>query len=312
MEWLAAGPQTIPAGITGEPCYYYRASAWQQAESGRQQEWQQVVDESVGVPFFVDDGTGRMLVYSQGAKLDVHRNFREEYGASFFATREMVPENVRKFLLRHGIAASGTIRLEERCILPGYPLFVFGTLGENSGSGPFVPEPHADIAPLPGKGMFEALSRVADVRIETSRVTVSRRVSSGSSPDFRIQHPAAPLSSPMPEQMHTAAGGVKVSEAHPSAYVFTAVSDHGEATSTGGVTNRPGNSNAPAGKAPEFDLHPHAAIAWGERNELFTISSRSQREVVQSLEWKAVACIWGGPVIALSCLYFLIVSLTWS
>jgi hypothetical protein len=130
VSGMAAGPQTIPAGITGEPCFYYHATAWQQAESDRQRGWEKVVDESVGVPFFVDDGTGRMLVYPQGAKLDIHRNFREEYGASFFSTREMVPESVRKFLLRHGIAPSGTIRLEQRCILPGYPLFVFGTLGE--------------------------------------------------------------------------------------------------------------------------------------------------------------------------------------
>jgi hypothetical protein len=104
-----------------------------------------------------------------------------------------------------------------------------------------------------------------------------------------------------------------VSNAHPSAFASTAVSDHGGA---GGATDRPGgsfgNSTAQAGKAPEFDLHPHAAIARGKRNELFTISSQSQREVVQSLEWKAMACIWGGPVIALSCLYFLIASLTWS
>jgi E3 ubiquitin ligase len=327
VSGMAAGPQTIPAGITGEPCYYYHASAWQQAESDRQRGWEKVVDESVGVPFFVDDGTGRMLVYPQGAKLDVHRNFREEYGGSFFTTREMVPESVRNFLLRHGIAPSGMIRLEERCILPGYPLFVFGTLGENSGSGPWTPEPHvhgsrssgsagSNSLQSLGKSTFEALSRVAGVRVETSRVTVSRQASSRSSPDLRIQHQAAPWPSAMPEQIRTAAGGVKVSNAHPSAYALTAVSDHGGAASSGGTTNRPGSSpgdsNAQGGKAPEFDLHPHAAIARGERHELFTISSQSQREVVQSLQWKAAVCIWGGPVIALSCLYFLIVSLTWS
>jgi hypothetical protein len=322
VSGMAAGPQTIPAGITGEPCYYYHATAWQQSESGKQQGWEKVVDESVGVPFFVDDGTGRMLVYPQGAELDIHRNFREEYGASFFSTREMVPESVRKFLLRHGITPSGTIRLEERCILPGYPLFVFGTLGENSGSGPWTPEPHANVPPLsgatgsnslssPGKSVFEAVGRVAGVRIETSRVTISRQVSAGSSPDLRIQHPAAPLPSAMPAQIRAAAGGVKVSNARPSAYVSTAVIDHGGA---GGVNNRTGttsgNSTAQGGKAPEIDLHPHAAISQGERKELFTISSQSQREVVQSLQWKAMACIWGGPIVALSCLYFLIASLT--
>ena len=29
VSGMARGPQTIRAGITGEPCYYYRARAWQ-------------------------------------------------------------------------------------------------------------------------------------------------------------------------------------------------------------------------------------------------------------------------------------------
>jgi hypothetical protein len=54
-------------------------------------------------------------------------------------------------------------------------------------------------------------------------------------------------------------------------------------------------------------LHASAAISKGERGEPFTISSQSQREVVQSLGWKAIGYIWGGPVFALICFYFLMV-----
>jgi hypothetical protein len=137
VSGMAKGPQTIHAGITGEPCYYYRARAWQQSDSGNKGEWEQVADETVGVPFFVDDGSGRMLIYPQGARFDVHRNFREEYGGSIFASRDLVPESVHKFLARHGIFPSGMIRLEQHCILPGFPLFVFGTLGENPEKNPW-------------------------------------------------------------------------------------------------------------------------------------------------------------------------------
>jgi hypothetical protein len=112
VSGMAMGPQTIRAGITGEPCYYYRARAWQQSDSGNQGEWEQVADETVGIPFFVDDGTGRMLIFPQGARLDVHRNFKEEYGGSFFASRDLVPDSARKFLLHHGISPGGMIRLE--------------------------------------------------------------------------------------------------------------------------------------------------------------------------------------------------------
>ena len=62
ISGMAHGPQTIPAGITGDPCYYYRAIAWQLKQSGKNQEWKRVADESLYVPFFVEDPTGRMLI----------------------------------------------------------------------------------------------------------------------------------------------------------------------------------------------------------------------------------------------------------
>jgi len=74
VSGMAKGPQTIRAGITGEPCYYYRARAWQESDSGNKGGWEQVADETVGVPFFVDDGTGEMLVYPQGARPTLEEN----------------------------------------------------------------------------------------------------------------------------------------------------------------------------------------------------------------------------------------------
>jgi hypothetical protein len=74
VSGMAKGPQTIRAGITGEPCYYYRARAWQESDSGKKGGWEQFADETVGVPFFVDDGTGKMLVYPQGARPTLEEN----------------------------------------------------------------------------------------------------------------------------------------------------------------------------------------------------------------------------------------------
>jgi hypothetical protein len=78
------------------------------------------------------------------------------------------------------------------------------------------------------------------------------------------------------------------------------------------VAHSPSDRNAQEADAEEFDPHPRAAITKGDRNQLFAISSESQREVVSSLEWKAIACIWGGPILALLFIYLLIVSWDWS
>jgi hypothetical protein len=141
LSGMAVGPTTIPAGITGDPCYYYRATAWEREETGGRSQWKRVADERLFVPFFVQDDTGRMLVNAQGADMDVHRNFKDEFGGSFFGSTDMAPGTVENFLLRYGIAGRH-VRLEEYCIKPEYPLFVLGTLGENHAHSYAVPEKH--------------------------------------------------------------------------------------------------------------------------------------------------------------------------
>jgi hypothetical protein len=141
LSGMAVGPGTIPAGITGDPCYYYRATAWELQRSGNNREWKQVANESLFVPFFVQDDTGRMLVNAQGAEMDVHRNFKDEFGGSFFSAGDMPLGPAEDFLLRYGISGRH-VRVEEYCIKPKYPLFVLGTLGENHARARSVPEKH--------------------------------------------------------------------------------------------------------------------------------------------------------------------------
>src|SRR5919198_2053383 len=53
VNGLAAGPYTMNAPITGVPCFYYRTLAWELRKSGKSQEWHQVADESLHVPFYL-------------------------------------------------------------------------------------------------------------------------------------------------------------------------------------------------------------------------------------------------------------------
>ena len=141
LSGMAVGPRTIPAGITGDPCYYYRATAWERRQSGNSSEWKQVANESLFVPFFVQDDTGKMLVNAQGADMDVHRNFKDEFGGSFFSSSDVPMGPAEDFLLRYGLSGRH-VRVEEYCITPEYPLFVLGTLSENHVRARSLPERH--------------------------------------------------------------------------------------------------------------------------------------------------------------------------
>jgi LPXTG-motif cell wall-anchored protein len=136
------GPQTIASAITGQPCYYYRARAWQFRATDRDRgEWVQAIDESLFVPFFLEDMTGRVLINPQGATLDVHKSFSDELRTSSLGMGP-VPDSIRKFVASRGLVAGDKVRLEEQIIKPGFPLFVFGTLGENSGLTSWAAQRH--------------------------------------------------------------------------------------------------------------------------------------------------------------------------
>ncbi len=335
VSGMPTGPQTISAAITGDPCYYYRVKAWQWMGSGNDHKWEQVLDESLSVPFFLDDSTGKVLVNPQGADLDVHRNFKDEIQSSYFGKGSLIPENIRKFVALRGLLSGDKIRLEERIIKPGYPLFVYGTLGENSGQMSWTPTPHAtstrisfgsgfgrslnfkfnfgdsgsDVATKVMEGMLARSSWDKSVHIEagnTSRgpiVLPDRVVEQLNRIGVALPVPVLPESSQMASNAGRLAssGGVAVATQIPPDGPSASPTDSAEKQSI--VRGTP----AAAG----FDLHPRVAIGKGERGDPFTISSQSQREVVQALAWKSLLYIWGSPVFTIVCIYFLLVYWGW-
>jgi hypothetical protein len=306
ISGMACGPQTIPAGITGDACYYYRAIAWQLKQNGKNQEWKRVADESLYVPFFVEDPTGRMLIDPAGADLDVHRNFKDEIGTAFFSTRELMPTNVARFLLRYGLSGAEGIRLEEYCIKPDYPLFVLGTLGQSSNQQrrSWTPEPHISASSsLPSSGLLQALSRIPGITIESSTTQIPLAAASAKATNSLPTGQARAAGNP-PAVWST----VSLDEEKVSAAAVLLAHRREPSIATADPPDMPASQEISPGG---FDMNPAVAIGKGAKDAPFTISSRSEREVVQSLAWKSALYIWGGPALTLGCLYFLSLAMGW-
>ena len=143
LSGLAAGPYTVEAPITERDCFYYRTVAWEWKQSGKNKQWVKVAAESMHVPFFLDDNTGKVMVDPRGAELDLHRDFQQEFCDSFFTTKQGAPPNVFAFLARHGVSTTNKIKVEEFCIKPKNSLFLLGTLDENPGME-LTPQPIQD------------------------------------------------------------------------------------------------------------------------------------------------------------------------
>jgi hypothetical protein len=63
--------------------------------------------------------------------------------------------------------------------------------------------------------------------------------------------------------------------------------------------------NSVAAMSDTFDQRPPIVLMKGTNNSTFMISWRSQQVVAGRLRWKSLLMIWGGPALALACLYTL-------
>ena len=122
VSGTVVGPYTLIAPLSQTDCFYYHAIA-----RGSSGEEKNPKEEILYVPFFLDDGTGRVMVDPRGAETDLRPSVDDEYSSS---TGDAF---TRHFLVRHGISSEYTAHLEEYCIRAGDRLYVLGTLRENPG-----------------------------------------------------------------------------------------------------------------------------------------------------------------------------------
>jgi E3 Ubiquitin ligase len=70
------------------------------------------------------------------------------------------------------------------------------------------------------------------------------------------------------------------------------------------------STSAPPG-ARSFNLCPPVVLRKGESGEPYIISRQSQRDLVEALAGQSFLYIWGGPILALSSLAYLLLRLAW-
>ena len=316
ISGLAVGPYVMVAPITARPCYYYRTLVWEWKQCGKNKQWVKVAGESMHVPFFIDDNTGRMLVDPRGADLDLHRDFEQEFCDSFFTTKEPAPDGVRAFLARHGVATSNKIKVQEFCIKPKNSLFVLGTVAENPGIE-VTSEPILDGQPMDSFStqgfkfsinLFSNTEGTAATGSPAYQVSLTRQLRD---PEIIHLSPGSNQinTSDMTQQQKIAAALLKAGISSPAAWSAAGLSDSDPSATAVQVLPDPDSSNGNLSAASSseqkdaFVRRPPVVLTKGINNKTFMISWRSQREIANSLAWKCTLMIWGGPALALLSLY---------
>jgi hypothetical protein len=307
INGFAAGPYTVSAPITGKPCFLYHTAAWQQSNR-KKQEWKKVADETLHVPFFINDSTGQLLIEPLGADLDLQRDFREEYDASFFSLNlDDVPPRVSVFLSRHGIVPGRRLRIEECAIKTEDKLFVTGTLTENPGIPvcPFAPRSDSarhdskhnpapnnssEPAPAPQIIRLQSGADLSSIPEMSQQATIAAALTRAG-----ISRPEAWSAAGVPYQTVTAEE--KTLPATPSM-------DSNVRWREEGMQEARQQEDQPASSA--FNLTPPVVLMKGAKDPTFVISFRSQKDLVDALAWKSAALVWGGAAIMLLGIYMLL------
>src|SRR6266496_4633111 len=308
VSGLAASPYVMLSPLRQAECYYYRSVAWQLKQQGKNSEWVKVAEETLHVPFYVDDGSGKVLVDPRSAEMDLHRDLQQEYHRSVLFNGPEMPGCVAGFLARHGVDSDKHIKVEEYCIKPKNFLFVLGTLSQNPGLDASVTPAWAERTDL-GAAKNGSCLQYDNRKSIVAGAQVIKLSSEGSTLPATAMTQQAKIAAALskagisnPAAWSAAGVGVKTARCESAISSAQAV-----AVETAVVTEQQEDSV----NAEGFDLHPPVVLMQGSHQPAFFISWRSQRDVVKSLGWKSDLMIWGGPGLTLTCIYFLLEHFGW-
>ena len=293
VNGVSESPYVMLSPLNRTECHYYRAVAWQLRRSGNNTFWRKVVEETLHVPFYLDDGSGKLLVDPRSAEMDLQCTFQQEYHPSLPMPGSKIPGPVAEFLVRHGIDPQPGVKVEEYCIRPKSPLFALGTLSQNPGLDASITPAWAERVGEKRKtqehaknGAARTLTHVVrlsetNTEVPAAAMTQQQKIAAALS-RAGINNPAA---------WSSKEAGVKLSKPEPadsSIAVATAIE----------VTSR-----AETDDSESFDLHPPVVLMKGTHRPEFFISWRSPRELIQINEWNSYLMMLGGPALVIGCIY---------
>ena len=319
INGLAIGPYVINSPLKQTNCYYYRSLAWQWKQRGKDSEWVKVAEETLHVPFYIDDSSGRLLVDPSGAEMDLHCDLHEEYNRSILLSGPEMPGSVFSFLSRHGVDSSKRTKVEEYCIRPKDNLFVLGTLSQNPGLNTSIMPTWAGHSSQRSAAAGVSVTAMGGPALASVKVAGDGN-GNGSPQIVRLSgdSPTVPATE-MTQQQKIAAALMKAGITSPLAWAAAGVSPQAAAQigayspsavamATPEKTVAEENSVEPT---ETFDLHPTVVLMRGTHEATFLISWRSQRDLVLALGWKSTLMIWGGPALTLVSVYVLLAHFNW-
>ncbi len=283
VHGTAKGEQQLVSPVSRTPCFFYKVDIerWEKDSKGRGS-WRNYRTDRAGVRFYLEDASGHVLVDADGAELDLERSARCQAGGG------------------QGLGSSRSL-FEDRGSRPALSL---GASNEQLldyvakvGAGTAIPE--IFIAPTAGQdgsagGASSSPSRTAELARQElelfQRQKAVQRASSGGG---------------LGKVFDAIRGGVSLGLTSTCSGQFRLTEYCIFPEYTYDITGTCVEN--PAAK----DEHDTNMLVKGENEPTFLISCRSEREIEGKLRWRAIKYVFGGGILAVVCLAFLLSKLGW-
>jgi hypothetical protein len=305
----------LSSPVTRTSCCLYKVDIerWKRNEKGSGGHWVHHRTDIQGLPFYLQDASGKVLVQPQEAELDLPCNARREVGSGGMGMgggasdqellQYVTQADVHRVanLVGRGLSFLGS-RADPPHAQTGEKLL--DLFSQASGAGGFPPRLVALMAPKM-RDRLQQMGPQSDPQKEQARLAALEAFNHPpSSPEFvaGLQR-AASLAPPDEQRQFLAALGALDPSASPAPMVFSAASGRFRLTEYCIV---PGQSYDVTGTCTENphpqDEHDRNMILKGQNEPTFLISSRTEREVERNLRNKSLKMILGGAALSLICL----------
>lgn len=130
IRGTATSADAIAAPLSGKPVAYYELEVEEYRRGKNQSRWVTVHREASSEPFAVDDQTGVITVLPDGAETHLPIDFRHE-ASRFSDLPSDLETRLSSWNVRRGLFGSNRLRLTERHIDLGSPVYVYGVAQEH-------------------------------------------------------------------------------------------------------------------------------------------------------------------------------------
>jgi hypothetical protein len=274
----------VSSPVTRTPCYFYKVDIekWKTDSKGGGS-WSHDVTDTGGVRFYLDDGTGRVLVDARDAEYDLAETGKREVGGS-----------------RTTMGGGGPSLASDADLLS------------------YVTQAHARRFTGFAEHLLTAAGPRTDPTHERTRqaaVTALKSFKSGANPAqlrdswLGFLKAQGALADPERERKRLAALNSleHISETSPPGLSFRSASGRYRFTEYCILPGQSYDITGTCAENPEAaDGQDRALILKGQNDPTFLISSQAAREVERQLRNRALVRIFGGAALSLACLAFLV------